>query len=61
LSRKFILDVDPGIDDAIAIVAALRSDKIEVAGIVTVYGNVTPDVGMLDRLKRVFFLAKLKR
>jgi uridine nucleosidase len=50
LSRKVVLDVDPGIDDAIAIVTALRSE-IEVAGIATVYGNVTPEVGILNALK----------
>ena len=48
MSRKVILDVDPGIDDAIAIVTALKSDEIEVAGIATVYGNVSPQVGMLN-------------
>ena len=51
MSRKIILDVDPGIDDAIAIVTALKSDEIEVAGIATVYGNVTPQVGMLNTLR----------
>ena len=45
------MDVDPGIDDAIAIVTALSSDEIEVVGIATVYGNVLPRVGMLNTLK----------
>jgi inosine-uridine nucleoside N-ribohydrolase len=48
---KVILDVDPGIDDAIAIITALRSSKIELIGIATVYGNVTPQVGVLNTLK----------
>jgi inosine-uridine nucleoside N-ribohydrolase len=51
LSNKVILDVDPGIDDAIAIITALRSSKIELIGIATVYGNVTPQVGILNTLK----------
>jgi inosine-uridine nucleoside N-ribohydrolase len=51
LSNKVILDVDPGIDDAIAIITALKSSKIELIGIATVYGNVTPQVGMLNTLK----------
>jgi inosine-uridine nucleoside N-ribohydrolase len=51
LSRKVLLDVDPGIDDAIAILTALKSDEIEVAGIATVYGNVIPQVGMLNTLR----------
>jgi inosine-uridine nucleoside N-ribohydrolase len=51
LASKVILDVDPGIDDAIAIVTALRSHKIELIGIATVYGNVTPQIGLLNTLK----------
>jgi purine nucleosidase len=45
------LDVDPGIDDAIAVMAALKSNDIDVAGITTVYGNVTPWIGMLNTLR----------
>ncbi|MDQ3838351.1 MAG: nucleoside hydrolase [Thermoproteota archaeon] len=51
MSNKVILDVDPGIDDAIAIVTALRSHKIELIGIATVYGNVIPQIGILNTLK----------
>ena len=35
-----ILDCDPGVDDALALFLALKSGKLEVAGIVTVGGNV---------------------
>lgn len=45
------MDVDPGIDDAIAIMTALRSYEIKLIGIATVYGNVTPQVGILNTLK----------
>jgi inosine-uridine nucleoside N-ribohydrolase len=45
------LDVDPGIDDAMAIMTALRSYEIELIGIATVYGNVTPQVGIMNTLK----------
>ncbi|HZA63662.1 MAG TPA: nucleoside hydrolase [Nitrososphaeraceae archaeon] len=51
MSHKVILDVDPGIDDAIAIMTALRSYEIELIGIATVYGNVTPQVGIMNTLK----------
>ncbi len=51
MSRKVILDVDPGIDDAMAIVTALRLEKTEVIGIATVYGNVTPQIGVLNTVK----------
>lgn len=36
-----MIDCDPGIDDALAILFALSSDKIRVEAITTVYGNVS--------------------
>jgi purine nucleosidase len=38
--RPVILDVDTGVDDALAIMLALRSPELQVAGILTVSGNV---------------------
>lgn len=38
--RKVILDMDPGVDDAIAILLALASPELEVLAITTVAGNV---------------------
>jgi purine nucleosidase len=40
VSYKVILDADPGIDDAIAIIIALQSVDIEVLAITTVNGNI---------------------
>lgn len=41
MTRKIIIDTDPGQDDAVAILLALASpEKIEVLGITTVAGNV---------------------
>lgn len=37
--RKIIIDTDCGVDDAIAIMMALASDNVEIAGITTVSGN----------------------
>ncbi len=37
--QRVILDVDTGVDDALAIILALRSPELEVAGITTVSGN----------------------
>ncbi|XP_057957075.1 probable uridine nucleosidase 2 [Malania oleifera] len=38
--KKIIIDTDPGIDDAMAILVALRSPEVEVIGLTTIYGNV---------------------
>lgn len=38
--RPVILDVDPGVDDAMAIILALNSPEIEVMGVSVVSGNV---------------------
>jgi purine nucleosidase len=38
--RRIIIDTDPGQDDAVAILLALGSAEIEVAGITCVAGNV---------------------
>ena len=39
-SRRIIIDTDPGQDDAVAILLALGSPELEVAGITAVAGNV---------------------
>src|SRR5439155_2088151 len=40
MPRSIIIDTDPGIDDAVAILLALASPELEVLGIVAVAGNV---------------------
>jgi len=37
--RKVLLDMDPGIDDALALILALKSPEVQVLGITTVAGN----------------------
>jgi purine nucleosidase len=39
-SHRLIIDTDPGIDDAAAILLAMASPEIEILGLVTVAGNV---------------------
>lgn len=48
MKRKVILDVDPGIDDAIAIIRALKSNDNDIVGITTVSGNVNSQIGVLN-------------
>ena len=40
MRQRVILDVDTGVDDALAIILAVRSPELEVLGITTVSGNV---------------------
>ncbi|MEI7027510.1 nucleoside hydrolase [Paenibacillus sp. y28] len=41
MKKKVILDVDTGVDDALAILLAVRSGELDVLGITTVNGNVS--------------------
>jgi inosine-uridine nucleoside N-ribohydrolase len=43
MPRKVILDVDPGIDDAVAIAMALFDPRLEVVAITAVAGNVSAE------------------
>ena len=40
MPRRIIIDTDPGIDDAVAILLALASAELEVLGLVAVAGNL---------------------
>ena len=42
MARKVILDVDPGIDDAMALCLALSDPELEVVAVTAVGGNVSP-------------------
>jgi purine nucleosidase len=42
MARKLILDVDPGIDDAVAICLALADPRLEVLAVTATGGNVSP-------------------
>jgi len=39
--KKVIIDCDPGVDDAIALLLAFASPELEILGIITVAGNVS--------------------
>jgi len=49
--KKVILDVDTGIDDAIAILLAIASPELEVLGITTVSGNIDLESATKNTLK----------
>jgi len=50
---KMILDVDTGIDDALALLLALKSKDVELVGITTVFGNVDVERATLNTLQVV--------
>ena len=49
--QKVIIDADPGIDDSLAILVALRSQELDVIGISIVEGNVPTVIGVQNALK----------
>jgi len=55
---KVILDMDPGIDDAVALVMALGSRDVEILGVTVVSGNVHVDQGVRNVLRITDYLGK---
>jgi purine nucleosidase len=48
--RRVILDTDPGIDDALAILLALASPEVELEAITVTFGNCSVDQGVQNAL-----------
>lgn len=51
MAKKIIMDVDVGVDDALAILLATRSPELDLQAITTVSGNVHVDQTTLNSLK----------
>ena len=56
--QSVFFDVDMGVDDALAIILALQSPKVEFLGIATIFGNMPPDQATRNALD--FFGATLE-
>ena len=54
--RKVIIDVDPGIDDAVALAMALFDPRLEVVAVTAVGGNVPPEQATANLQALVGFL-----
>lgn len=52
---RIIFDTDPGIDDAMALLLALRSPEIELAGVTTVFGNTNVEATTRNALNLLDF------
>lgn len=53
MKHKIIIDTDPGVDDALAIVMAFNSPELEVLGLTTVFGNVSVEQAATNALSLV--------
>lgn len=56
--KKVIMDVDTGIDDAIGILLAVKSEQADILGITTVCGNVSLDQATVNTKKVLTLLGK---
>lgn len=50
MARKIILDLDTGIDDALALAYALGSPELDLIGVTGTYGNVAVETGVRNAL-----------
>ncbi len=56
--KKIILDVDTGVDDAIAIMLGIADKEMDLLGITTVTGNVTVDKAFLNSARILKYFGK---
>ena len=56
--KKVILDCDPGMDDSMAIVMAVKSPDLDVLAVTTVNGNYPVDVTAVNALKVLEMLGR---
>jgi len=50
---RVIIDTDPGVDDALALLLAMRSRELKIEGITPVAGNVPLELGLPNALRMV--------
>lgn len=50
MAKKIILDLDTGVDDALALSYALASEELDVIGVTGTYGNVLLETGARNNL-----------
>ena len=51
MSERILIDTDPGIDDAMAILYAIAAPDIELVGLSTIFGNVTTEIATRNALQ----------
>ena len=53
LSSRVIIDTDPGVDDALALLLAMRSPEVKIEAITAVAGNVPLELSLPNALRMV--------
>jgi uridine nucleosidase len=53
MPEKILIDTDPGIDDTMAILLALRSPELQVVGLTSVFGNTDSNITAQNALRIV--------
>lgn len=51
--RKIVIDCDPGIDDATALILSMQASRFDILGITTVFGNASLQQGTKNALRVV--------
>lgn len=51
MNERILIDTDPGVDDAMAILYAIAAPDIELVGLSTVFGNVTIEIATRNALQ----------
>ena len=60
MARKVVIDCDPGIDDALALLMAIASESLEIRAVSAVFGNVDVETAV-NNIRRVFEAAQVKK
>ena len=58
--KKVIIDTDPGIDDALALMMAIASESLDIRVVSAVFGNVNVEVA-LENIRRIFEVCKVQK
>ena len=53
-----VIDTDPGIDDAVALLLALNSPELDILGITSVAGNVSMEKALRNVLRIVSYVGR---
>ncbi|MBB5955368.1 pyrimidine-specific ribonucleoside hydrolase [Saccharothrix tamanrassetensis] len=58
MTIPLIIDTDPGVDDAFALALAAASPEVDLIGVTTVFGNVSPELTTRNALRVLALLGR---